>query len=312
MELYGNSVQPVAVDMHNLCCPGAQHDFASLSSSGIGPPPFVAGAPFAKGCTSYKWGPFAAPCSQPVEISHAEPMPMSLHASPVAQQIECANPRQGFHLPHPVSETTTGGTCGPAVLLDPQPRTLCSPFYSSSLLKFTATLLSRQLQPVPQVQMKWQPAEAPKQWQPAEAAKWMPPEHFADSELAIRPALVSISDGPTLAAYVEPNTRQCLWEWSRVADAVKMRNPKCHRFLHENRDHHTSELIAAELSANQIQYHGWESKTKGDHAVGAGALLLLLTLRNQSQCHQTDGELGAAFCGSIGGSRRLPRCLLWK
>lgn len=122
MELYGNSVQPVAVDMHNLCCPGAQHDFASLSSSGIGPPPFVAGAPFATGCTSYKWGPFAAPCSQPVEISHAEPMPMSLHASPVAQQIECANPRQGFHLPHPVSETTTGGTCGPAVLLDPQPR----------------------------------------------------------------------------------------------------------------------------------------------------------------------------------------------
>ena len=105
-----------------------------------------------------------------------------------------------------------------------------------------------------------------------------PSENLEASDFAIRPALVQIPDCTTLAATVETQSGQCFWEWNRVPDYLKLKDHKGFRFFSSNKDRHASELIRAELSSSQIQYHGWGSQARGDHAVGSAALLMLLAL----------------------------------
>jgi len=58
-----------------------------------------------------------------------------------------------------------------------------------------------------------------------------PSEDLANSGLTLRPTLAHIPDCATLAATVEPNSGQCLWEWSRVADSLKLKDEKSFRFF---------------------------------------------------------------------------------
>ena len=96
--------------------------------------------------------------------------------------------------------------------------------------------------------------------------------------LALRPCLVHIPDCTTLAATVETNSGQCLWEWNRVTDGIDLKDMKGFRFFSLNKEKHASELIAAEIGASQIQYKGWGDKGRGEHSVGSAALVMLLTL----------------------------------
>ena len=120
-----------------------------------------------------------------------------------------------------------------------------------------------------------------------------PSEDLANSGLTLRPTLAHIPDCATLAATVEPNSGQCLWEWSRVADSLKLKDEKSFRFFSQNQEKHASEMIAAELTANQIQYRGWGDKGRGDHAVGSAALIMLLTLISNTKPYSAESKAKA-------------------
>jgi hypothetical protein len=70
---------------------------------------------------------------------------------------------------------------------------------------------------------------------------------------------------------VGSDTGEVHWDWNRVANAIDMKNDRTSQFLARNREQHVSEMMAAEINASQIQYKGWESNSRGDHAVGNSA-----------------------------------------
>ena len=68
---------------------------------------------------------------------------------------------------------------------------------------------------------------------------------------------------------------------------------KASGFFSQNQEKHASEMIAAELTANQIQYRGWGDKGRGDHAVGSAALIMLLTLISNTKPYSAESKAKA-------------------
>ena len=100
---------------------------------------------------------------------------------------------------------------------------------------------------------------------------------FDENDLPIKPALVRVDD-TLLVANVEQRQRLVEWEWARAAAAIGLKTEKDSLFFTRNKELHTSELMAAEIGADQIFYKGWGSDSRGQHALGSSAFILVMLL----------------------------------
>ena len=98
------------------------------------------------------------------------------------------------------------------------------------------------------------------------------------SDLPVKPALVRVLDGTTLAASVHQESKLAEWEWGRAVAAMGLQTAKDGQYLRRNRQHHLQELAEAEISTDQLLYRGDGSHGQGQHGMGSSCFMLMILL----------------------------------
>ncbi len=97
-----------------------------------------------------------------------------------------------------------------------------------------------------------------------------------EDTLEEKPALVRIQDGRVLSATVSQPLQTAEWDWSRAFHAIGIQTNRESRYLRENSERHSAELIEAEIPLDAITYRGSGSQDVGRHTMGSSALLLMI------------------------------------
>ena len=245
------------------------HDRSILPSQGCGGQPFQSMVECLPGCQSIPQPMPCAPCASGALLSHD-------HAQNHSISGELGGGDSHMHLPSL-----------PSRLPCYQPD---SPLRVHTLFEDTALALGHQEGDLHTECHKDQLSHPPSQSQIVE----VPPQtvvepkqnarratvlaEIGDDDLPVKPALIRMDNGTVLSANVVVQSRVVEWEWGRAAAAMELKTEKASQLLTRNREHHTIELMEAEISQDQVFYRGAGDDGKGYHGFGSSAFILMMML----------------------------------